>query len=210
MKKICTLFIATIALTFGVNNKVSAQVEEGSILFDLYYGYPNGGKTAFDFLADQGGLNLESKGIGPIGARFEYMVADNLGVGVDFNYVGSSLSYDDTVSVYNSTTSMWETDTYNYKYTRNKIRVSARVNYHFVSTDAVDAYVGFGAGYKHKINKFTSSDPNAEDLEGALNLIPVAVRICIGTRFFFTDNIGINLELGLGGPLMSGGLTLKF
>ena len=91
----------------------------------------------------------------------------------------------------------------------------ARLNYHFVSTDVVDAYVGFGAGYKHKKTTFSSDDPvnGPTSIDGGLfdGLIPVTARIALGARFFFTENIGVNMELGLGGgPLLSGGVALKF
>ena len=87
----------------------------------------------------------------------------------------------------------------------------ARLNYHFVQTDVVDAYLGFGAGYKHKTNKFETLDENASEYDFGVSLIPVSLRLAIGARFFFTDFIGINMEMGLGGgPLLSGGVSLKF
>ena len=97
MKKICTIFIATVALTFGVNNKVSAQVEEGNVIIDLYYGFPNGAKTFYSIFESYSGF--KATGIGPLGGRVEYMVADNLGVGVDVNFVQGGASYTDTVNV---------------------------------------------------------------------------------------------------------------
>jgi opacity protein-like surface antigen len=211
MKRIFTIIMATSALTVGFNNSATAQVETGTMMIDTYYGYPNVGKSFWDALETEGAQNTETNGIGPLGTRFEYMIADNLGVGVDINYVGNGYSYEDTVQTYNETTSMWESNIYSYSYQRDKLRIMARVNYHFVITDAVDAYIGFGAGYKHKINKFTSTQPGAEEVDLGVSLLPVSARICLGTRFFFTPWLGVNLELGIGGgPLMSAGATVKF
>jgi len=214
MKKNCTLLVATILISFGFNNKAAAQVEEGSILIDTYYGFPNFGKNLWSILENDSTQNTKATGIGPLGFRFEYMIADNLGVGFDFNYLDNGFKYEETFTSYNSTTMTYETNTYEYQYKKTKMRFMARLHYHFVVTDVVDAYVGFGAGYKHKINKFESNDPNAseETLESLFNgAIPVSARICIGTRFFFTENIGINLEMGVGGgPLLSAGVSFKF
>jgi hypothetical protein len=41
-------------------------------------------------------------------------------------------------------------------------------------------------------------------------LLPFSMRLCTGIRYYFSDNIGANMELGLGGPLVSLGLSLKF
>lgn len=214
MKKFFTVIMATAALTFGFNTGATAQVEQGNMIVDLYYGFPNFGKTLWKVLEDDSSnANTKATGIGPLGGRFEYMIADNLGFGVDINYLSNGFEYDYTSSVYDTTTSTFVNQTYHVTYTKQKLRIMARLNYHFVQTDVVDAYVGFGAGYKHKINKFTSTNPNdsESELEAGLNLVPVSIRICLGTRFFFTENIGINMELGAGGgPLLSGGLSLKF
>jgi opacity protein-like surface antigen len=42
-------------------------------------------------------------------------------------------------------------------------------------------------------------------------LIPVASRIGVGLRYFFTDNLGANLGLGFGqGGLINVGISAKF
>ena len=212
MKKVLLSLVAAAAMTFGYNTTATAQVEEGNVIIDLYYGYPNSSKTFWSVFETASVEGYKSTGIGPLGARFEYMIADNLGVGIEGNYVAGGATYTETFSVYNSTDDIWEDQTYNYELSTTKIRVMARMNYHFVTTDVVDAYVGFGAGYKHKKTTWTTEDPNFDsEFESGLNLVPVAVRIAVGSRFFFTENIGVNMELGLGGgPLVAGGLSVKF
>ena len=214
MKKLSIGILTALALFFGVNQQASAQVEQGSMIIDAYYGFPNLGKKLWNALeSDSSTVNSKATGVGPLGIRFEYMIADNLGFGADINYLTNGFDYDYTISEYNSTTGFFEDNTYTVSYKKTKLRIMARLNYHFVQTDVVDAYVGFGAGYKHKINKFSSTNPNdtENELESRLNLIPVSIRLCLGTRFFFTDNLGMNLEMGVGGgPLLSAGVSVKF
>jgi hypothetical protein len=42
-------------------------------------------------------------------------------------------------------------------------------------------------------------------------LVPVGFKLGVIMRYFFTDNIGMNLGVGLGqGGLLNGGLSVKF
>lgn len=205
MKKVLTIVMATFALTFGFNHNAAAQVEQGNIIIDPYYGYPNFGKKLADAIVGDSAENINITGIGPAGLRAEYLISDNFGVGIDAIYNSVGVEYDYTV------TDVSGTNTYTSKVNQQRIRVQLRMNYHFVQTDAVDAYVGFGAGTNIRRYTTTSTDPDyvtPDALSGAL--IPVSLRIALGTRFYFTENIGLNVELGLGGPMISGGVSIKF
>jgi hypothetical protein len=215
MKKISTLIMSAFAMIIGLGNSATAQVEEGSMIFDTYYGFPNATVTLYNGLYTDNS-ETEIRGIGGTGFRFEYMLADNLGVGAEYNYVFGSAKYTvtDTFTVWNG--SAYEDSVVNYSVERSvtKMRFLARFNYHFVATDVVDGYIGFAGGYKYRNTTWTSTNPNgSEDEVGGLfdGVMPVAVRVAIGARFFFTPWMGANMELGLGGgPVVSGGLTFKF
>lgn len=205
MKKLFTMIITTGVLIFSTNSNVSAQVEQGSIIIDPYYGFPNFGKSWAQSIISDSSTNVNVIGIGPAGLRGEYLVSDNFGVGFDviYNSVGAD---------YNYTT--WDTSGFTQTHTgtlkMQRLRVHLRLNYHFVQTEVVDAYVGFGAGTNtRKISDVsTQSNYNGQSITGAF--LPVSMRVALGTRFYFTQNLGLNLELGLGGPVISGGVSLKF
>lgn len=181
-----------------------AQVEQGSIIIDPYYGYPNFGKGIAEGLVT--GSEIQATGIGPLGLRAEYMLADNFGMGIDFIY--NSAGAAGTYSVLDSTGA---SNTYTDEVLMQRIRVLLRLNYHFVQTDALDAYVGGGAGYNQRIWSYKSDDPNYIQPENTTgSLLPVALRLAVGMRYYFHPNIGINAELGLGGPVLSAGLSFKF
>ena len=87
----------------------------------------------------------------------------------------------------------------------------ARLNYHFVQNDRVDVYSGFAGGYKSVDRVTETTDPSYDDSELNGALIPVSFRLAIGTRVYFTDNIGAMVELGaFGGALFQFGLSAKF
>lgn len=196
-----------------LSTNVKAQaVEEGNVIIDTYYGFPNLYTAVFKSAYANSGseINLKIGGLGPLGLRAEYMVADKIGIGLDIGMNNSYVRYSEETTVYNTTTGNYDPVTYDYDFTTQKIGVMATFNYHFLDNDQVDAYAVFGAGYGNRNFKFESTDPNYE--AGDINsLIPVASKIGVGVRYFFTDNIGINLCIGFGqGGIVNGGISAKF
>ena len=211
MKKMIVA-MGVFAFLMTPNNASAQAVEQGNILVDVYYGFPNLYTAVFKGLYANSGTeeNLKIGGIGPVGLRGEYMVADKIGVGVDVGFNNSSISYDEPTTVYNETTGMNEIRNYEYKFSTKKIGVMATFNYHFLENDKVDAYAMIGAGYGNRTFDFTSTDPNYVTTS-VKSLIPVAMRIGAGMRYFFTDNIGANLAVGFGqGGLVNAGVSFKF
>lgn len=206
MKKLLMGLIVT-GLTCTLN-QAKAQVEKGNVIVDLYYGGPNFGKKLANGLEVNGEPVLSTVdigGIGPLGFRAEYMLADKIGLGVDFIFNSTTLSFDaDSTrtdgSIY---------DTYAVKSSMRRIRVQARFNYHFVQTDNLDAYFGVGAGSNTRVWSVKTDFPNYTDSNSG-TLLPVSMRVCVGLRYYFTQNIGVSGEIGLGGPVLSAGLSLKF
>lgn len=153
--------------------------------------------------------DIKIGGIGPVGLRGEYLLTDKVGLGVDLGFNNSSISYTDQVQEYNSTTGNYDTKTYEYNYSTKKIGAMVTFNYHFIDNDQLDFYGVFGMGYGNRSFKFESTDPNYTE-ETISSLIPVASRLGIGMRYFFSDYIGANLALGFGqGGIINAGLSFK-
>jgi opacity protein-like surface antigen len=188
-------------LCFWALGMQAQVVQKGTVLIDGYLGFPNLYKTVLQNNYGEGGNNLKVGGIGPLGGRIEYLIADKIGVGLDLNYSSASLTYTELNSV-NGTL-------YDYKIGRSIFRAMPRFNFHFGNSDSFDGYAGVGSGYRSVNWTFESNDPFYND-ESIGGLIPVAFRIFVGGRYFFTDLLGIHMEFGLGGgALMQGGLSLK-
>ncbi len=205
MKKKITMLFAALAVSFGFNYVSAQAVSQGNIIIDPYYGFPNWGKAFADAIGDGvDGVNTTS--IGPAGIRAEYMVADKFGIGIDFIYNSNNAS--GTIDSLNSDGTVHST--YDLTIYSQRYRVHMRMNYHFVSTDALDAYVGFGAGYNQRRFGYRTDYPNYENDGFSGALLPISIRVALGMRYYFTDNIGFNAEMGLGGPTLSAGLSLKF
>jgi hypothetical protein len=196
MKKMRLFVIG--ALSLLSTNLVNGQaMDQGRMCIDLYYGF---GSTSKAFVQEMANTNNgDFKSFGAIGGRFEFMASDKVGIGLEGNYLIHTATWlvDDGVNKYN------------YEYSVRRVRVFPRINYHFGNSDSFDAYFGVGAGYRSIKRVTTSNDPNfiGEELEGAL---PVAMRLALGARYFFTENIGAHVEFGLGGGnIIHFGLSIR-
>ena len=157
-------------------------------------------------IAGEAQLNNNYKHIGlPIGygGKFEYLVSEKIGIGVEGNFVKTGYQYGEVGN--------------QYSYIRTKLRVNFILNYHIVQNDNFDLYLGWGAGYKNTVRTWSSDSGDQEELD-ALNLalsalkIPVSIKfISCGGRYFFTENLGMNFEVALGGGQLGKiGITGKF
>lgn len=210
MKKI----IYTLALaTIGFVSNSNAQATQGSIIIDPYYGFPNFGASFAKNFETSGNTGVEVKGLGPLGLRAEYVVSEKVGVGLDVIYNDYDVRYTATDSVYDGTTGTYSVTSSSNRYTMQRLRVQARMNYHFETNNPnFDAYFGVGAGSNNRFRKAYENGVEVQDNTdlGNLTLFPVSFRVCTGFRYYFAENIGINFELGLGGPVLSGGVSMRF
>ena len=203
---------------------VNAQITQGNFMIDPYIGVPNWANTLLFSKYEGTNDNVNNyKTIGgslSYGGRIEYMIADQVGIGADINYEVSGFSYDYTSYQYDASGSIIYdmvgnalTADYTDKYTSKKLRAMFRLNYHFFQSDKVDAYYGFAAGYKSAKREFTTtpSNPNSTNESMDKALIPISTRLAVGTKIYFTKNIGAHVELGVfGGGLIQFGLSVKF
>lgn len=211
--------IGTIALIFSAFSTFSQANYQGSIIIDPYYGYPNFGASYYSLLESNSTVSsFKSTGIGPAGLRAEYMVGDKIGVGFDFIYNSNTITNTntDSTAVFNTITSNYDysVTVSNEKRIMQRVRFQARINFHFdISNPALDAYFGVGVGTNNRFRKYYVNGVEQVDsyttAASSFTLFPVSMRICTGVRYYFSPNVGLNMELGLGGPMISAGISCK-
>ena len=129
-----------------------------------------------------------------------------MAVGIDFIYNRHGFSATDPNNIDESGNLV----TYNYNLKTDRTRIHFGFNYHFTKDENFDGYLGIGAGTNSRKNSYTSNDPYVTDEFDDTELFPFSVRVCLGGRYFFNENYGLVGEIGLGGALLRGGLSIKF
>ena len=208
-----SLIVALSAVLISFSSGAQALMQ-GNFVVDTYYGFPNFGRSFSQSVEDAntGGNNFKAGGIGPAGLRLEYMIADRVGIGADVIYNSNIIKFSAVDSTYNGTTDTWSTQTNEYEYIMQRVRAQVRLNYHFdIASPDFDSYIGVGAGTNNRFRKTLENGVDISENDGLDNftLLPFSMRIALGARYYFSQNIGVNMEIGLGGPVISAGLSVK-
>lgn len=191
------------ALLAGVSFNASSQaLEQGMSVIDVNYGFPNLFANVIETAAT--GFNstdIKTSAFGPVSLKYEYMVSDRIGLGVEFNYANASVSYTDQGQ---------DGNTYDYKLSVPRFRALPKFNVHFGNSDVLDFYASLAGGYSSFEIKEETNDPNYDTENLDLTLSNFAFRVAFGTRVFVSDSFGFGAEIGFGGgALLAAGLTYR-
>jgi opacity protein-like surface antigen len=206
MKKtiICLLLAACGSQNLSAQDRERA-VQQGNNSVNLYYGL-NLSKAFYKSVLSGVDEDIKYGGIGPIGIVYEHLMTDVVGLGAEVGYSSFSMTYKETDA--NPTTGNLEY--YNAKWQFATLRAMVRLNFHFINNPNFDMYALISAGYRHLNASYTFDSPYYSDSYHVPNFIPFGIKPGLGMRYFFTDNIGLNLELAAGTPVLCGGLSLRF
>lgn len=174
---------------------------EGAMIFTVGYGVPNVYKWIFSSYKLIH-TEAEVKGMGPFHAKFEYGLADKIGVGLNIDFATASIEWADIA------TKFGDTNHYNTGFKGNGIAVSVRGNWHFYSTKKLDTYAGINFGYDFGAMKFYSDDPNLVALLPDLSF-PFVIGLTVGMRYYVSPNFAIYAELGYSKSLAQFGVSYK-
>jgi opacity protein-like surface antigen len=218
MKKI-SIALFLFAAFISTTHKISAQaVEKGDVLVDAYIGGPNLLSIGLKAIANSAEVkanfgnvsSLSANGVIPFGVKGEYMLSNHFGLGLDLNYANTGLKIAGT----DSTNTAYDLA---FKIPRTRALVTG--NLHFGKGEKVDWYgtLGLGVGFwSPKISgTYNTNDPSLNDAinqleKGVRNTgAAFAYRLGFGTHIYFTKNIGLNLEIGSGGPMLKAGIAVK-
>ncbi len=201
----CLGILGAILILRGSASPLHAQLMKGDVLIEAHYGLPNLITSIVRIAVQVGNTNFTASGIGPFGARILYQYEEKISAGFEFNYADSDIGYSST-----GLDSLGNTVLYDYRFELPRMRFMARVDLILFQDETFDVYGTGGLGVNYTRVRFTTNDPDAFIEEYDLPFfLPVAYRIGMGGRFFVAPFLGIHGEIAIGGPFMSGGLTIK-
>ena len=220
-----TLSVLTIASLLFVSINIKAQEQEafgkGKIVVTAGYGVPYlaslGNKALYKNNEASTGLtsnNYTVRSTGPILIKTEYGLLKKLGIGIVIGYSGYSSSWNFVDgNTYNPATGNYTTNTYKETLKQTSITIGTHINYHIVTTEKFDMYVGLGLGYSAVTKTFSNNDLNANPYYTypVTTGIPVYFAVTYGVRYYFVPNVGIYAEVGWEKySLAQAGVAVKF
>lgn len=184
MKKLFSLVCLVVLTTMTFVTNSSAQVfEQGNSLIGAQVGLLSTFQAA--------GLNAS---VPPISLTYEYGVSDKFSVGAFFGYSAA-------------TQTLFFTDEAKYTYTL----FGARGSYHFLpDNEKFDWYAGGLLGYNNVSLSLSSNDPAAELIANSASASAVLFGVYAGGKYYITENIGLQAEIGYGVAVANLGLAIKF
>jgi hypothetical protein len=180
-------------------------IHEGENSINLYYG-TNLLAGIYKSVAASTAENIKVRSMGPIGLVYEHMLTSVIGLGAELGYARTTLEYRDASVYYVN----GQPVSYDYSLSFTTYRAMVRANFHFAESDKFDAYGLVSGGYRSTSFTYTTGNPYDNSRLNYKSIFPFGVKPGLGLRYFFTPNIGINLEMALGTPLLCGGLSFKF
>jgi hypothetical protein len=212
---------------FSLNNNLFSQFEvekepmltlaEKDFVFSGFLGLPNWGTFFLDnhFLDDRVS-NASSSGITPLSLEMEYFFTDR--ISGTFTGIYNTWGGTWTEQVIDDNSGLNIEQEHNFSFDVTRLRFLVGINYHYYdfNIENVDLYVGFALGANSLYPSFTSTldgwrPQNVNyynEVEGDLEF-PLAYRLRAGMKYFITDKIGMNLEVGVGGATFNLGLNYK-
>lgn len=142
--------------------------------------------------------------LGNFGIRFDHLLNPSFSLGIDFYYQqqrGSGIMTEYATGIQSSA-----------DYSVYRFKTQIRIAYHLpVTNPNLDVYLGGGAGMNNVTRKLLINGSTASRSEQPYNFnFPVSLRTFAGLRYSFTKHFGMNAEIGIGGPLFSGGFHVRF
>jgi len=200
-------------ILFGVLisfNTFSQSLFVGNHVIEPYIGFPNVTKYVPMLALSQEPENITSYvGLPPSGLRYSYMLTDDISFGVDVIFDRSKKDFVSTDTVFQN--GGWEYNSYSGERIQTRLRLQGRLNFHLPITQPnADSYIGLGFGTNNRWVRDYKNGVLDRELKGSSAiLIPFSMRVCYGYRYYFSYRLGIVGEIGIGGPLLSFGLSYK-
>lgn len=204
-----TNFILPLLFTFSLVASLAAQDDKPrkGLRADLFYGGPNLISRIIEAV-DINKATTSLTNFGPIGVRAEYFFSETFSVGAEIHQAASGYTREITRN------DGFQTYVFRDELRINRTRVYPRVAVHF-GKENFDAFWYGGVGFANWSTRYEVLE-NTNGYFSGINPITinrssgVAFRTGIGLRYFFSDKIGLNADFGIGGPLVTAGLSGRF
>jgi opacity protein-like surface antigen len=179
---------------------------KGSHVLQASIGIPNNAATLLNF----GGLATvlngntgNKKGIGPIFINYEYLVNENIGIGIGFTHASATQTYNSSALLgvlgINASNVTGEIKLY---------QIALNSTYHLYTTDKLDPYIKGGIGIN--LWKGSYTDETGKQAKPFTAPTPVAYQGLVGLRYFVQPKFGLFGELSFSNLKFSANIGAAF
>ena len=205
MKKIKSIFLATLILTVFSNDVFSQAFDDGTNLVYLGFGLPPNQRIQKDFNKKYANNNIytdykfNNYGTGVL--KYEHGLHKYFGLGLALEYSASSVAFK-----YGVSTLQYE------QQIKNQVMGGyVRFNGHIPVKDKFDIYGGVGLGYLYTLNRYSDTNPNSTvNVKNRETIFEFDYQLTLGFRFMVKDNIGLFAEFGWATTPAQVGVVFKF
>jgi hypothetical protein len=136
----------------------------------------------------------------PVSVSFDYGFRDDIGPGViSLGGIIGATTYKDVLAAYG-----W---LYDYGYKSTTLIMALRSTYHYQIVDKLDTYGGVHVGMRvEKWKAYGNFPPDYKSRN--IDFRPI-INLFGGAKYYFTDDLGVMLELGYGIAFINAGICLK-
>jgi Outer membrane protein beta-barrel domain len=164
---------------------------KGSHVLQAGIGIPNNAATLLNFggLATVlNGTTGNKKGIGPIFINYEYLVNENIGIGIGLTHASATQTYNSSALL-----GLLDINASNVTGEIQLNQIAINSTYHLYTTDKLDPYIKAGIGIN--IWKGSYTDETGKQVKPFTAPTPLAYQGLVGLRYFIQPKFGLYGEL---------------
>jgi hypothetical protein len=202
MKSLTITMLTCLTFSFGALNVNAQAVRKGDLMITGFSSYPNWGKFLMETALSLDNVdNYSVNGIPPSGLKLEFMLSNEMSFTLD--------------GIYNNWKANWTSNNgYNNEVKLSRTRIQIGFNYHIPDLDSedLDLYGGMAIGTNSRNVSFQSDNEFFDIDQFVTNpfvSFPLSSRLRFGGTYYLQESIGINFEIGTGGPVVGLGIVVK-
>ncbi|HET6226093.1 MAG TPA: hypothetical protein VFF27_07420 [Bacteroidia bacterium] len=209
MKNLFTTFLLlTLSIQFVKAQESSrTNADKGNIITTAYMGFPNflvpAIKDAYELTGPRK-EQLDIRASVPIGIQASYRINNKLDIGAELSHESAKIKWRENETLFGSDSTKI---THHYLLNAARIRLLVIANYHFKIKKNMDWYFGFGLGYNY--NPIKLETDGIASVGNSPCFFPITAKTKLGFNYYLIKNLALNAEAGIGGPLLSLGITFK-
>jgi hypothetical protein len=190
--------------TFDGEEILPPQMNGGDLLIGGFASYPNWELFILNLVNEYDSnpnyTDVKLGGLAPVGIKLEYLFTPMIGMTLE--------------GMYNFWNVDFNTNEFENSFGVQRTRIQIGFNYHVtdINVEKLDVYGGLAIGTNSRLLKSESTDPNfsiSGYYPGWNRSFPISFRFRGGLSYFFTEKVALNMEVGVGGPIISAGIIYR-